>query len=64
MVEAPPTCRVVGYSGEVITALQHLECPVFGVQFHPEVQLTQNGQQMIRNFLYKVYTSTVFSLPW
>ena len=54
MVEAPPTCRVVGYSGDVITALEHSEYPVFGVQFHPEVQLTKNGTQMFKNFLYKV----------
>lgn len=54
MVEAPPTCHVVGYSGDIITALQHKELPVFGVQFHPEVQLTANGGAMIRNFLYNV----------
>ena len=63
VVEAPPTCRVVGYSGEVITALQHLEYPVFGVQFHPEVQLTKNGIEMIRNFLYKVHLN-IFLLSW
>lgn len=54
MVEAPPTCHVVGYSGDIITALQHKELPVFGVQFHPEVQLTANGGAMLRNFLYNV----------
>ena len=65
VLEAPPTCRVVGHSGELITALQHEEDPVFGVQFHPEVTLTVNGTAMFRNFLYKVrlthvYTRVVF----
>lgn len=54
MVEAPPTCHVVGYSGDIITALQHKDQPVYGVQFHPEVQLTVNGVAMLRNFLYNV----------
>ena len=57
VVKVPPTCLVVGYSGDIIAALQHSEYPVFGVQFHPEVQLTSNGTQMIRNFLYKVWCS-------
>lgn len=55
-MEAPPTCRVVGYSGDIITALQHKEQEVYGVQFHPEVQLTVNGMAMLRNFLFKVRT--------
>ena len=53
---APPTCRVVGYSGDIITAMQHREREVYGVQFHPEVDLTANGTAMFRNFLYNVST--------
>lgn len=30
------------------------EKKIYGVQFHPEVNHTQNGTKMIRNFLYKV----------
>ena len=36
--------------GEIM-AVQHKEHAVYGVQFHPESILTQNGRQMIVNFL-------------
>jgi len=32
-------------------AMQHKELPVFGIQFHPEVWHTENGESILRNFL-------------
>ena len=34
-----------------IHAIRHREHPVWGVQFHPESILTQNGKQILQNFL-------------
>ncbi len=40
--------------GEVM-AIHHQHLPAFGVQFHPESILTEQGHQMIRNFVEICY---------
>ncbi|BCE00826.1 anthranilate synthase component II [Marinicellulosiphila megalodicopiae] len=34
-----------------IMAIQHKTLPIYGVQFHPEAVLTQNGHAILNNFL-------------
>jgi len=34
-----------------IHAMRHRTHPVWGVQFHPESILTENGKEILRNFL-------------
>jgi anthranilate synthase/aminodeoxychorismate synthase-like glutamine amidotransferase len=48
-----PECLSVTATCEpgVIMAVEHRLYPVFGVQFHPESILTQDGHRLIRNFL-------------
>ena len=34
-----------------VMAIQHVQYPIYGVQFHPESILTPQGKQMLSNFL-------------
>ena len=36
----------------VLMAYEHHTLPVFGVQFHPESILTENGKEVFKNFLF------------
>jgi len=57
--EPAPGFEVVGRSTdthhhEVVAAIQNPKDRFYGVQFHPEVELSVNGGKMLENFLYKV----------
>ena len=48
----PPELRVTARTEDGgVMAVQHMNRPVFGVQFHPESVLTQRGELMVGNFL-------------
>lgn len=36
--------------GEIM-AVEHISCPIYGVQFHPESILTPDGIKILRNFI-------------
>lgn len=52
--ELADCCQAVAHSGDLIAAIQHKTLKIYGLQFHPEVDLTDNGADMMRNFLYNV----------
>ncbi|HEX2110808.1 MAG TPA: glutamine-hydrolyzing GMP synthase [Gaiellaceae bacterium] len=55
VVAAPPGARVVGASEAApISAFEDGRRGVYAVQFHPEVVHTPYGQDVLKNFLYRV----------
>jgi GMP synthase (glutamine-hydrolysing) len=55
VVAAPDGARVTaGSSSTPIAAFEHADRRLYGVQFHPEVQHTPHGQDLLKNFLYEV----------
>ena len=39
---------------EIIMAVEHIDRPIYGVQFHPESIDTNNGTKLIENFIKKI----------
>jgi len=55
VLETPPGFEVVARSPEIpIAAMEDRESGHYGVQFHPEVRHTDHGQEMLKNFLFRV----------
>jgi GMP synthase (glutamine-hydrolysing) len=55
IVSLPDTLEVIARSSNnVIAAVKHKEKPIYGVQFHPEVIHSLIGNDIFRNFLFKV----------
>ncbi|MCS6998396.1 MAG: aminodeoxychorismate/anthranilate synthase component II [Aquificaceae bacterium] len=48
----PPFLKVTAWSeDEEIMGIQHMDYPLFGVQFHPESILSEEGMSLLQNFL-------------
>jgi GMP synthase (glutamine-hydrolysing) len=51
----PPGYEILAHSTNApVGAFRHREKPVFGVQFHPEVQHTPRGSDILANFLFEI----------
>jgi GMP synthase (glutamine-hydrolysing) len=52
VVTVPPRWSVLAHSSACpIEAMAHPDRPIWGVQFHPEVEHTEGGRELFRHFL-------------
>jgi anthranilate synthase/aminodeoxychorismate synthase-like glutamine amidotransferase len=49
--ELPPALERSAAGDGIVMAVRHRELPAEGVQFHPESVLTEQGHELLRNFL-------------
>jgi anthranilate synthase/aminodeoxychorismate synthase-like glutamine amidotransferase len=49
--ELPACLEQTAFGGEVVMGVRHRELPAEGVQFHPESILTEQGRELLGNFL-------------
>jgi len=54
MLEPPPGFEITARTETTIAAMENPERKVFGVQFHPEVTHTENGEALLRRFVFDV----------
>ncbi len=51
----PEEFKVIGHTAKCpICAFENPEKKLYGVQFHPEVELSVEGQKVLQNFLFKI----------
>jgi GMP synthase (glutamine-hydrolysing) len=55
VLAAPEGFEVLGRTGQVaVAAMAHPERSIYGLQFHPEVSHTEDGDHILRNFLFEI----------
>jgi len=54
ILEPPPDFAVTARTETTIAAMENTKRNVFGVQFHPEVTHTENGEGLLRRFVFDV----------
>jgi GMP synthase (glutamine-hydrolysing) len=50
----PEGFRTIGRTENAIAAVEHKEKKIYAVEFHPEVNHTERGTELLRNFLFRV----------
>jgi GMP synthase (glutamine-hydrolysing) len=50
----PPGFRTVGTTQNAVAAVEDPERKIYAVEFHPEVRHTQQGTEILRNFLFRI----------
>ena len=55
VVKLPKNFHIIASTKESkLTIIENIKEKIYGVQFHPEVTHTDNGNQIFKNFLFKI----------
>jgi GMP synthase (glutamine-hydrolysing) len=54
VIEVPAGFAITGRTDNAIAAVEHLEKRIYGVEFHPEVNHTDRGTEILRNFIFAI----------
>ena len=46
--------RIANSASGICAGIANEKSHIYGLQFHPEVDLTENGKQIFKNFLYDI----------
>jgi len=46
--------KIIARSPNSIAGIEHISKQIYGLQFHPEVDLTENGSSIFKNFLFNI----------
>ncbi|XP_055357139.1 GMP synthase [glutamine-hydrolyzing]-like [Paramacrobiotus metropolitanus] len=54
VIEVPPELNVIAKFDNLVVGVSNEKRKKYGVQFHPEVDLTTNGMEIFKNFLFRI----------
>ena len=54
VTDLPPSFSALGVTGSAVAAMGNPEAGIYGLQFHPEVQHTPHGGEILRNFVVDI----------
>ncbi|HXZ11306.1 MAG TPA: glutamine-hydrolyzing GMP synthase [Candidatus Sulfotelmatobacter sp.] len=54
VVGLPPGFEITGRTANAIAAVENAEKKLYGVEFHPEVNHTDRGTEVLRNFIFNI----------
>ena len=54
VVELPPGFHVVGQTDNAVAAIENRAGKFYGVEFHPEVNHTERGAEILANFVFEI----------
>lgn len=59
IIQPPDEFEAIAHTANTsVAAIRHREKPIFGVQFHPEVIHSVEGEKILRNFLFEICSCT------